>query len=309
MSPLIHLLAAQLVASWVISLTRGRAYIGVPNIGRVSWTEANSYCESEFSGNLATIESSIDVTFVRAAATAAGIPTNGNDINAGIWIGLHKNDSIENDSFKWIVDKNTETVLSLNYTNWMIGKPNGDGNCVEMISNHNNEWNDVSCDSDNNNKYFICDCNRYIGVSINLSWHDAEKYCINRYGTHLATIKTAQEHECGYQTGYQLKTDIDSSSNFNVWIGLYDNNDDSWLWTSDASAVFFYDGWSTRSREPRYRGGSCGEYSIKDKNNGYGWNDGMCNVTQYFLCDSPPSANSMHVSFFLCVVCFLSFSC
>ena len=102
----------------------------------------------------------------------------------------------------------------LNVSYWRSGEPSNSYNnehCVEMWP----DWNDQTC---TDTLAFLCNVpKQYILITQEMSWQNAENYCINTYQTHLASISNQYELE---QINY-----FTTKTSKSIWIGLNGLND------------------------------------------------------------------------------------
>ncbi len=104
----------------------------------VSWTEAQTYCESQ-SGYLATITSKEEKIFIFLQLGTIGL----------VWLG--GTDAGHEGTWSWVTNE------PWNYSNWDEGEPNnGYGNENYLLMNYYGTWNDMSLD---NRLWFVCEWN------------------------------------------------------------------------------------------------------------------------------------------------------
>ena len=250
------------------------------NISGYTWDNANFYCLQTYQTTLATIKSSTDESDVIAAAEAANIYNTNKD---QFWIGL--NDKLSTTNWVWAED-GSDTSL---YLNWNNGEPNNEGveHCGE-IRKKDNGWNNHRCNGTNVNG-FVCNYYDYIGVSYSdISFNDANLYCLENYGSTLATISSSYDQENVINAAKAAGIYKDSN-NYRVWIGFTNLlSSDNYEWV-DGSAVTYtnwYNGEPNNVNDREH----CGE--IRSKYGGQ-WNDEGCDryTADGFVCN-PIGSNS-----------------
>eukprot|EP01084_Bolivina_argentea_P019596 36419_1 len=170
----------------------------------MSWSEGVSYCLQHY-GAIASIMSPYEN---QLASTVC--PWH-------CWIGLK-----ETSATTYI---NWHNGKKIGYTNWYPGEPNNDNrhgkDCGELYHEHNGLWNDIPC---HRKRLVLCEHGRaqlignYIAVQTPKTYIDADNYCLQKYGTHLATLHS-------YWDNRQAKKACDAvgligSKNEECWIGL-----------------------------------------------------------------------------------------
>eukprot|EP01084_Bolivina_argentea_P154096 268650_1 len=125
----------------------------------------------------------------------------------------------------------------------------------------------------------------------NLSWTDANTWCLNNFNSTLATINTPQQNQNALQLCTKYSKKLNATG---CWIGLHFTNN-KWIWNSNnISASFLYWG----HQEPNDNRQHCAEMNIipylnNDQSVLTGeWNDQFCNGTidkQLPICNDPPS--------------------
>merc|ERR1712233_183774 len=98
--------------------------------------------------------------------------------------------------------------------------------CVRMVTD--GSWDDRLC---NESRYILCNkyplSTSFLSIPVTKNWSEAETFCDNEIGTHLASIHNADQNEevsdlCGVDR---------------CWIGLNDivsergSSKDGWVWT------------------------------------------------------------------------------
>ena len=240
---------------------------------KYNWEEANNYCSTHYQTTLASIHSSNEMNDIKYIY----------DLIDGdnTWIGI--NDKDNEGTFVWVDGSNVD------YTHWATNEPSNQ-DCGQIgNTNSNQEWDTVSCD---NNEYTSFICNRpittvettdFIGVNLrntdSLTWSDANNYCLNNYGTHLASILNEEQ----YNQSYNIFKIFDK---IQIWIGLHDTNTESVFEWSDGNNID-YTKWYTN--EPN-SGGSGDEDCVEMRHNNFNgmWNDLSCNnKLDAFICNRP----------------------
>ena len=255
-------------------------YIGVYTNGDyVTWDEANAYCSYKYGTELATITSSDDDSnaywlIYKYFQTSA-------------WIGLND----------WVFADGTSYVDFSN--GWIWGSVNS-GDCVNMDSDDTYYWNGIDCDTQLN--AFVCnnDYNTYVSsssgyVGINtrgsgssITWSDANTYCINNFGTTLASIHDSDDASAIEDIMTYLSLD-EGGNTFGAWIGLYEPSNNNWQW-NDGSDYDFSD-WG--SNEPN-GDGDCAHFRYWGYENSLNsWNDLNCvrSGVYGFICNYYVGAN------------------
>ena len=104
-------------------------YIGV-NIA-MNWCDAESYCESNYGTNLASVASSQDNTNVLTASSSAGFGSS------NFWVG--GSDFATEGTFVW------SDGTPFSYTNWLAGEPNNNNGGEHCLEYSGYVWNDFEC--------------------------------------------------------------------------------------------------------------------------------------------------------------------
>ena len=196
------------------------------------------------------------------------------------WIGLIDRDTLEEYNFEWT----DGTGDIADYSNWYPGEPNYHNeeieNCVEMYSGGN--WNNRGCDDDDTNNRWVCkkysgvDKSGYYGIytEIAKNWSDSEQYCIDTYGTHLASIHNETENNKAWES-----VAINENGYIKAWIGFTDSAEEGIFQWSDGSDNNFTM-WNTG--EPNDIGGEdCVQFYLGNQ-----WNDDGCSEkVNYFICN------------------------
>ena len=120
----------------------------------------------------------------------------------------------------------------------------------------------------------------YIKPNIKLNWQNASEYCINTYGTSLATI--SNEIESVQAEGACLASNYDP---IGCWIGFNDiSQTGQWTWISGAIVTFT--DWGNRLPDNHQNN----EYCAHIWSERFFWNDIDCPRFLYFLCDAPTNS-------------------
>ena len=122
----------------------------------------------------------------------------------------------------------------------------------------------------------------YIKPNVKLNWQSASQYCINTYGTSLATI--SNEIENTQAKGVCIASNYDPAG---CWIGLNDRSREGrYRWISGASVT--YTDWSISPWiQPDNGNGNGQEDCVHIWSENDAWNDWDCSSSGYFLCDAP----------------------
>ncbi|KAK7916234.1 hypothetical protein WMY93_011995 [Mugilogobius chulae] len=206
----------------------------------MSWPKARAWCE-QHSLPMFTLE-------LVSASTLSSL-TEGLDL---VWMGLQR-DPHNDSAWIWVnntIIEQTEGDISQSL-NW------NEEDCA--FYNSDNTWSSRGCDE---RQPFFC-ANGY--YENKLSWHDAQKYCLNTREDQLYTILTvndAQELVALAQT------------RAGGWIGLHRAGGGSWAWPGGQSLN--YTAWS--SGEPVSR--DCGAFSVLEQS----WRRFPCDTSLQVLC-------------------------
>jgi len=260
-----------------------RDYVYVPK--RLSWKEANNYCQAKGYSGLATVTSKEENLLVRKKVPRW----------ANVWIGASDHD--KEGTFVWADGSGAVT-----YTNWSPGEPNenGDEDCVVLY--RNGRWNDGNCGLRNR---FVCNAAPpaarvptsltptpvptpapkvpFIYRSEQLPWPKAAAAC-ERMGTSLATITSLQQNK-------EVSSILGWSD---AWIGLNDRvNEGNWVWdTGLGNTPVTFKAWGPG--EPNDFGFGRGEDCAIIHANGR-WNDLKCFYKKPYVCNAIPHENSKYV--------------
>eukprot|EP01084_Bolivina_argentea_P064692 117948_1 len=126
---------------------------------------------------------------------------------------------------------------------------------------------------------YLCNAqsSHYILVESNLSWVDAENYCVNLFETHLASIHSTDDMN-------NAKTICNVN---HCWIGLY-SFWNRWEWTDKTDTDYgFINSNPTQNKYPWANT----QPSLKENEycvqiNLHSWNDTYCSHSYYALCNS-----------------------
>ena len=165
------------------------------------------------------------------------------------------------------------------------------GNCYATSGSRPTKG--ISCDHSKSARKRLCYCSfmstpppppTYVLVDSEMTWTDAEAYCVNTYGGHLARIASSAQNTLAR----------DARGSHTVWIGFNDRaQEGAWTW-SDGSfqSADSYTRWD--SGEPN-DDGSGGEDCATLIGSPPGWqqttgkwNDRSCTSEQRFLCQTLP---------------------
>ena len=252
-------------------ICNNRRYIGVEI--KMTWQDAQSYCQTNYHTSLATLMTSEQITNARSAATVAGIGTS-----ESFWCGF--NDINNEGTWEW-----QDSTPTNGYDNWSTNEPNNSGgnqNCAQVYSN--GEWDDDYCA---NTRYFVCNyigidetisTHNYIGINTEMTFDDAESYCRSTYGTSLATVTSDEENTAVYNEA------VSKGIGGSMWIGATDEETDgTWIWNdgNTGNINYYYNNWE--SDEPN---GGTSENCIELRTS-LEWNDASCSNNKKFVCNLP----------------------
>ena len=123
----------------------------------------------------------------------------------------------------------------------------------------------------------------YIGVNMSLNWSEAENYCLDTFGTHLATITS--ENENGKLRMARTEAGIATSSR--LWFGFNDlDSEGTWEWTdgTDVSCT----NWCPGKPNDGSSGQDCSSmYPSTSIQSSYNttWDDNFCYNEYPFVCN------------------------
>ncbi|XP_077981409.1 C-type mannose receptor 2-like [Glandiceps talaboti] len=180
-------------------------------------------------------------------------------LDGNVWISLHR---FGDAGFTTMNGK------TLDYTNWDIDEPNGNGRCGYLRSVKDYRWDDVSCDL---KFYYACEpVETYKVFDEQLSQSEASTACHNR-GMQLAVVDSADVQ--AILVGLLKNQGLDG----NVWISLHRFGDAGF--TTMNGKALGYTNWDVD--EPNGNG-RCGYLrSVKD----YRWDDVSCDLKFYYACE------------------------
>eukprot|EP01084_Bolivina_argentea_P037140 68656_1 len=197
-----------------------RSFYVVTDQESVDWYTANQYCLDNYGSSLATIKSNTDAQTL--------IDLVGSFTDRRFWIGINDLDT----SGTWIYADGYDcggNCISSKY--WNTGEPSGGSeHCGTIIQSStrtiNALLNDISCTFTTSALHIICNSVRSFYVVTDqesVDWYTANQYCLDNYGSSLATIKSNTDA----QTLIDLTADF---VNFDFWVGLHDlDNQGTWL--------------------------------------------------------------------------------
>ncbi|KAL7880286.1 hypothetical protein SRHO_G00025400 [Serrasalmus rhombeus] len=121
-----------------------------------------------------------------------------------------------------------------------------------------------------------CLSRQYYFVNVNKNWSEAQAICRQSY-TDLATIENDNDQS-------SVIAAVNGSFNFQIWIGQYEDVQNSWRWYLDDDTFYGvgernYRNWD--SNAPDNTGGK--EMCTQMVTNGF-WNDVNCNLLAKFIC-------------------------
>lgn len=221
----------------------------------MTWNNAQSYCRINYN-DLATVNHMEDHARL---LNLLEITRSESRQSEGSWIGLYR---LDTRSWKWSDGSGTAQ-----YTNWKTEEPsNGatSGWCMEMSQNGN--WNDVSCEDENN--YVCYESNdqgqvRFVRYSTMVSWTSGQAMCRKNHKD-LATVWNAE-----------INAEIQSlvTPGYQVWTGLFS---DAWRWSggSDVSYRSWLEGFEND--------GNCAAASMVTSAR---WTAQNCNNEAMFVCE------------------------
>ena len=247
-------------------------YVGFHSSTTYDWYVARNHCLS-MGMDLASIHSSEDLANAMIVANTAQS-----------WIGLI-NDSASN---VWSWTDGSGNISQ--YSNWAGGEPNNrhKEKCGELY--WFGRWNNIQCNNTDRNSAWICrkygivkigENEKYYGFYSDnkTSWNDSDKYCMNTFGTNLASINSEEENNLAWET-------VSINGNINAWIGLTDSAQEGVFEWSDGSPFdnSSYTNW--RDGEPNNLNDDYGEDCTHFYNSNE-WNDAACPIIElsYFICN------------------------
>ena len=269
----------------------------ISNEYAISWSDASLFCYDAFDSALASFSSLSDMTTIVDDLLNYGLNEDSNLWNNDkAWygyIGLHLFDVTDTSSWSWVDDESDTTFF-----NWADGQPEdyseNHHSCV-MLKLQDNEykWYSTHCHSSYNYLFF---CNKeksvyeygdYIGINTHddvhgsYTWEEANNYCIDNYGTTLASVHSESQN----LDMLEIFSEIQGR---HTWIGMYNetsNIETEFLWI-DGTEVD-YTNWITGSPNDWQQISTCGElhYQFGGK-----WTDRWCDYeATSFICNKPIS--------------------
>ena len=143
---------------------------------------------------------------------------------------------------------------------------------------------------------------QYVGVSRSLNWSDAESYCLDTFGTHLATITSDNENRDVRSAG----TEAGIATSSRLWFGFNDLDvEGTWKWTDGTNAN--YTNWSPNNPNNFGSGQHCSSmYPLTSAQSSYNttWDDNFCYSGYPFVCNKDMvTTTTMGTSMYICVFC------
>ena len=145
---------------------------------------------------------------------------------------------------------------------------------TRTIANDDNvcDSNDYTYSTDG--KFILVDCEFY-------GWEEANDYCVNTFGTTLATDSSSSDSNslaqlCNQQTVYIIEVFFD------LWcyFGLYNvSSGTDWLWIDGTPVTSTsYSNWVTGEPHANNADYSCGLFGHETNSTEWGWADGICGI-------------------------------
>ncbi|XP_036451862.1 macrophage mannose receptor 1-like [Colossoma macropomum] len=133
-----------------------------------------------------------------------------------------------------------------------------------------------------------CLSRQYYFVNVNKNWTEAQAFCRQSY-IDLATIENDNDQS-------SVIAAVNGSYNSQIWIGQYEDVQNSWRWYLDDDAFYGvgernYRNWG--SNAPDNNGGK--EMCTQMMSNGF-WNDVNCNLLAKFICYNGSSNSNIMIS-------------
>ncbi|KAI4900124.1 hypothetical protein NFI96_006470, partial [Prochilodus magdalenae] len=231
-----------------------------------TWPEAQSYCREHYT-DLASIDTAEEgLGLLNLVDVKSSGPT---------WIGLYD----DLNSWRWsLEDDGFYKGNERNYRNWHIWKPinwYGNSHCA-LISSIYKSWEGFPCSS---TFQFICydgsvnASQRYVVVSENKNWTEAQSYCRKHY-TDLVSVRNETENQ-------KLKSLTENKYYYFLWIGLYRTRS----WSDGSNSTF--SNWRPGQPDNYEQNEYCTAVSFSTFGQ---WTDENCDQTFPFLCYSGTSA-------------------
>ena len=181
-----------------------------------TWSNAKSYCSSNFGTGLATITSEEDNTEIYDLTVAA-------DLKEQAWLGGSDSDT----EGTWVWDDGTGNIDNL-YSNWAPGEPNNSGgqDCMKMYlieTDNPGKWDDTDCSKTHR---FVCNYPHYRFIPKELSYDKGNNYCKNGYNSTLGIIGGKDANSEAYSIARNGLTKVlntsgsDNSGDYYVWFGI-----------------------------------------------------------------------------------------
>ncbi|KAL6466778.1 hypothetical protein MHYP_G00245820 [Metynnis hypsauchen] len=173
---------------------------------KTAWLDAQTYCRAKYT-DLATVDGNDDMTKLQKEA-------EDHHFSSTAWIGLY--DDIN--SWHW----SYENMALQGWTNWDKNQPDNHCGLEECgVMSSKGLWSDERCIG---MKPFVCydakyiDTNRFIFISNNLTWPNAQSYCRKQHTDLAYALKDSDNND--------IKEKISGSNP--SWIGLFRA---SWKWS------------------------------------------------------------------------------
>jgi len=234
-------------------------YVYIPTAK--TWADGQHFCQDQFGSHLASIHNE--------AQNAEVYSIKDNSI---AWVGFNDIGTERT----WVWADNSDN----GYSNWYPGQPDNSrgGDCAYIGYRGTPKWDDTAC-----GYAFPFVCNRYptpppiyttsdnyFYVPIAKKWTEADQYCQDAFGTHLAAIHDADKNA----EVFNIK------GNGGAWVGFNDiSTERTWVWVDKSEKKYsnWYPGQPDNSR-----GGDCAYIGYRGTPK---WDDTACGHTFPFVCN------------------------